>query len=280
MNLDDIKKNQKRKKNKANGENGGFNEYSSITVLVKKYKETQHNDDLLEIIKALEGIINTYTLMLCPGNNNQSIYITPYMKKLLGMFLNKEEQSRSDNDMYNQALSRVRWIMRHYSYEDIYSHVLLILLKVVKNIRIVGDCDCFYYIQWVMIFKVHKYIMDQTKDATVNLADVSNNPNDVIGEENLEDVLDRLSFDPENLGYEEKLLDNYDNVDSINILTRTDDLFKSFTFYEKYLMYLAGYLEIESKGILSLLKYETDEELQERFDDIRFKLKLIREEQY
>jgi hypothetical protein len=45
-------------------------------------------------------------------------------------------------------------------------------------------------------------------------------------------------------------------------------------------MYLAGYLEIESKGILSLLKYETDEELQERFDDIRFKLKLIREEQY
>ena len=278
MDLSDIKKNQKRKKNKANGENGGFNEFSSITVLVKKYKETQDNDDLLVIIKALEGIINTYTLMLTPGSVNQQIYITPYMKKLLGMFLAPEERTGTNNDSYNLALTRIRWIMRHYSYEDIYSQVLLILLKVVKNIRIVGDCDCFYYIQWVMIFKVHKYIMDQTKDATVSIADISTNPNDTTGEDVVEDVLDRLSFDPENLRYEEKLLDNYDEADSIGILIRQDDLFKSFTYYEKYLMYLAGYLEIDSKNILALLKYETEEELQERFEDIREKLTLIKEE--
>lgn len=278
MNLEDIKKNQKRKKNKANGENGGFNEFSSITVLVKKYKESQNNDDLLDIIKALEGIINTYTLMLTPGSVNQQIYITPYMKKLLGMFLAPEERVGSNNDSYNIALSRIRWIMRQYSYEDIYSQILYILLKVVKNIRIVGDCDCFYYIQWVMIFKVHKYIMDQTKDATVSLSDISNNPNDLNGEEVLEDALDRLSFDPENLNYEEKLLDNFDEVDSINILTRDDDVFKSFSYYEKFLMYLAGYLEIDSKNILTLLKYETEEELLERFEDVRYKLNLIKTE--
>lgn len=278
MNLDDIKKNQKRKKNKANGENGGFNEYSSITTLVKKYKETQDNDDLLEIIKALEGIINTYTLILTPGNNNQQIYITPYMKKLLGMFLSPEERIGSNNSTYNMAIARIRWIMRQYLYEDVYAQILYILLKVVKNIRIVGDCDCFYYIQWVMTFKVHKYIMDQTKDATTCLADISNNPNDVIGEEVVEDALDRLSFDPENFEHEENLLDKYDEADSINILVRQDDVFKCFSHYEKYLMYLSGYLEIDFKNILALLKYETEEELRERFDDIKYKLELIKEE--
>lgn len=293
MDLSDIKKNQRRKKNKANGENGGFNEYSTITTLVKKYKETQGNDDLLEIIKALEGIINTYTLVLTPGNANQQIYITPYMKKLLGMFLSPDERVGTNNESYNTALARVRWIMRHYTYEDIYSQILTILINVVKNLKIVGDCDCFYYIQWVMIFKVHKLIMDQTKDATVSLADISTNPNDVTNEEVLEDVLDRLSFDSENLMYEDKLLDKLCEADSINILTRSDDIFKCFSNYEKYLIYLFDYVvTIEVKPsdtvediirrkyniILNLLKYETEEELIERYDDIRYKLTLIEQE--
>lgn len=291
MDLQDVKQNRKRSKDKSNG---GFNEFSSITALVKKYKESNSNDDMVEILKALEGIINTFTLMLCPGNTNQQIYITPYMKKLLGMFLSKEEQANSSNDTYNQALARIRWIMRHYSYEDIYSHILLLLINVVKKLRIVGECDCFYYIQWVMKFKVHKYIMDQTKDATVNIADLSNNPNGFEGDEVLEDVLDRLSFDPENLKYEEKLIDKYYESDTIAILARSDDIFKYLSRYEKYLLYLYDVvIEVAYKNgdtaediklkkynmILQLLKFETLEELQERFDDIVYKLELIEKEE-
>lgn len=284
-----LKNNQKKKKDKS----GSFNEFSSITILVKKYKESGSNEDLVAILEALSGLINSFTLIICPGDLNQQIFITPYMKKLLGMFLSKQEQASGDPDMFNVALARVRWIMRRFTYEDIYAHLLLLLMNVVKSLRIIGDCDCFYYIQWVMKFKVHKYILDQTKDVTINIADISTNPNNTDGDETFEEILGRLSYEPENSTYEDKVLDKYYEFDSINILIKKNDLFKCFSYYEKYLIYLYDvaldvkrkpkdtdqeYLDKKYKMISQLLKYETVEEIKERYEDIHYKIKLIMEE--
>jgi len=117
--------------------------------------------------------------------------------------------------------------------------------------------------------------MDQTKDVTVNIADISSNPNDITGDEILDDVLDRLSFNPENLRYEDKLIDKYYEIDSISVITRTDDLFKYLSYYEKYLLYLHDYVEMSKKDIALLLKFDTIDEIEERFEDIIYKLELI-----
>lgn len=271
MDLANIINNRKRSKKKD------FNEFGIVTSLVKKYKESKREADLLEVIKNLEGIINTYTLMLAPGDVSQQIYITPYMKKFLGMFLTPDERANTSYTDFNQALARVRWVMRQSSYEDIYSYILGVLIQVIKTMKIVGDCDCIYYIQLIVRYKLHDLVMKTSKDASVNVADISS-IDTYANEETFEETLDRLSFTPENMKYEDTLIAGfYVDVD-ISVLKRTDDVFKCFSYYEKYLIYLKDFLDLTNKQILNILKHETEAELIERFEDIKERLELLNSE--
>ncbi len=271
MDLANILNNRKRSKKKE------FNEYSTVTTLVKKFKETKKESDLLAVINALEGIINTYTLMLAPGDNSQQIYITPYMKKFLGMFLTPDERANTTFNDFNQALARVRWVMRQSTYEDVYSYLLSVLIQTIKSMKIVGDCDCIYYIQLIVRYKLHDLVMKASRDATVNIADISGIDR-FAEEESFEETLDRLSFSPENMKYEDALISSlYENID-ISVLIRTDDIFKCFSHYEKYLIYLKDYLDLTNKQVLNILRHEDETELIERFEVIKYKLELISSE--
>lgn len=271
LDLKNVGKNKSRSKKKE------FNEFSKVTELVKKFKASNKEEDLLEVLKSLEGIINTYTLMLAPGNAYQQIYITPYMKKFLGMFLSKTERTNSNNQTYYQAINRVRWIMRAYSYEDIYSHILCMLIQIIKNMKIIGDCDCIYYIQLVVKFKLHDFVVKVAKDVGVAISDIPLNHSEE--DESLEDILDRLSFNQEKIFEEEEILINktYDGLD-VSILLRDDDIFKCFSPYEKYLIYLKDILGLTKRQVTSILKHESSIELEERYEDILYKCEIISKE--
>jgi len=271
VDLKDVSKNKRRSKKKE------FNEFGKVTELVKKYKESGKEADLLEILRNLEGIINTYTLILSPGNTFQQIYITPYMKKFLGMFLSTAERANATIQVYNQAIARVRWIMRHSTYEDVYSHILWILIQTINGMKVIGDCDCIYYIQLIVRFKLHDHVVKSAKDAGVALTDTPIVFDEV--EESVEDILDRMSFNQEDIDAEENtMIDNIYNSIDVSILIREDDIFKCFSPYEKYLIYLKDILGLTDRQILSILKHETSEELKERYDDIVFKCELIAKE--
>jgi len=274
MELGNVLQNRKRSKRRD------FNEFSTVTQLVKRYKETGKEQDLIAVIKALEGIVNTYTLMLSPGDNNQQIFVTPYMKKFLGMFLTPEERGTPAAQIYNQALARVRWIMRNYEYEDVYSFILSVLIQVIKGMKIVGDCDCIYYIQLIVRYKLHDLVIKSAKDASASVESTGfhhTNGSDIT-EETMDEALDRMSFSSENLKYEDRLISSFYDEFDISILNRKDDIFKCLGNYEKYLIYLKDYLDLTNKQILNILKFETDAELNERFEDIKFKLELIAQE--
>lgn len=271
MDLANVANNQKRSKRKA------FNEYGVVTDLVRKFKITNSEDDLLAVLSALEGIINTYTLMITPGDINQQIFITPYMKKFLGMFLTPDERTNTTNKTYTQAIARVRWIMRQYTYEDMYAKILEILIQAVRAMKIVGTCDCIYYLQLIVRYKLHDLIIKSTKDICVNLADIPTDLNEE--EESVEDVLDRISYNPERANYENELISNcfYNDI-SVGVLTRSDDIFKCFSHYEKFLIYLKGGLDLKIRQIYAILKFESSDELKERLDDIEYKLELLAKE--
>jgi hypothetical protein len=242
---------------------------------VRKYKETNDENDLLEILKALEGIINTYTIIIAPGNATQQIHLNPYMKKFLGMFLSPAEQVNSTYQTYMQAVYRIRWICRHLSYEDVYSLVVLTLIDAIKRMKIVGTCDCIYYIQLVTKFKLHSFILKIARDSSVNIKDLPISFNKENDENTDEEYIDRASFKDEDYYYEDSLIDHmYESVD-IDCLIRDDDIFKYLTYYEKYIIYLIDYLCLSRKNILNILRFEKLEDLEEKIDDIKYKIRVL-----
>lgn len=269
INLSNISSNKKRVKRRDH------NEFSIVTNIIKNYKKTNDDKYLLEAIKALEGIINTFTIIISPGDHNQQIYLNPYMKKFIGLFLSKEEQIKTTYQGYMQAVYRVRWIMRYWTYEDIYSKIIEMLIDVIKKIQVIGTCDCIYYIQFVMKFKMHSLIVKTAKDVMVDIKDMPTNFNISDQNDGYEDTIERVSSGPENLRYEDKLISSLYNEVDISILIRNDDIFKCLGSYEKYIIYLFDYLGLTSKQISNILKYDTVEEIDERIEDIEYKLKLL-----
>lgn len=270
MDLVNVSKNQRRSKKRE------WNEYGKVTELIKKYKVSQDDNDILVILKELEGIINSFTIMLAPGNAFQQIHVNPFMAKFLGMFLTPEERVGTTVDTYHKAIGRVRWIMRKSDYNDIYSHILYILTHTIKTMKVIGDCDCIYYIQLITRYKMHDLVMKSAKDAGVALSDIP------LGfdrqEENFDDILDRLSFSPENMRKEDELIeDMYSDLD-ISILTRTDDIWQCFSYFEKYLIYLKDIMCLTDKQMLSIIRNLTQEELTEWLEDIQEKCTLIAKE--
>lgn len=270
MELQNTSKNKRRSKKKD------FNDFSKVTSLIKQYKKSNNENDLLEVIKNLEGIINTYTLILTPGTINQQIYITPYMKKFLGMFLTPEERGVPTIATYNKAIERIRWIMRRFTYEDIYSHVLCILIATIDKMKIIGDCDCIYYIQLITRYKLHDLVMKISLDMEAVITDIPVNHDDP--DESMESAIDRLAYIDSCEDNENIIIDSlYENID-FTIVTRKDDIFKVYTYYEKYLIYLNDVLGLTKKQILNILKHETNESLEERFEDIAYKCEIIMKE--
>lgn len=218
--------------------------------------------------------------MLSPSINSQPLaFINPYMKKFLGMFLTPDERQNCDNNTYLHAIERVRWVMRRYDYEDIYNQVLLILTQTIQSMKVIGDCDCIFYIQLIARYKMHDFVTKAGRDGSSNARDLPRlGDNDGYEEESLEEVLDRMTFTQNHLSYEDDLIDRMVNSYDISILIRTDDVYKCFSSYEKFILYLKSYLELTNRQILSVLKHETENALQERLEDIVYKFKLISEE--
>jgi hypothetical protein len=265
ISLTNIPSNKTRKKVRQ------FNEFSVVTKLIKKYKQKEDEKVLLEIIKALEGIINTFTIIVCPGDPSQQIYLNPYMKKFIGMFLTKEEQNSTTYMTYMQAVYRIRWVMRYWTYEDLYAELIKLLVDIVKKIRIIGDCDCIYYIQFVMKFKMHGLVVKTAKDIMVDIKEMPTDFNATSQNDGYEDTLERLTLGPDNYKYEDRLIESlYDEID-LDILTNKEDVFKYFCSYEKYIIYLHEYLLLTPQKISSILK-ESLEEVTDRLDDIKYKL--------
>lgn len=238
-----------------------FNDYSLITNLVKKYKETNSQDDLLEILKNLEGIVNTYTLICTPSDSRQSIHITPYMCKFLGMFLTKDERIQTTYPTYIQACQRIRWILRHYSYEDMYSRLLEILIEIIRKMKVVGDCDCIYFIQKMTQYKMYDLIMKASKDASTHTCE-----SDLPGEQGSsnEDFrwnrhnIDGNSINDEDWFYTPESL--YTNI-SINALVENFDFYKLLSQYEKYLLYLSYGLFLTNKQIVLLVRHRREKQV-------------------
>jgi hypothetical protein len=266
--LTDIVSNKKRTKKRE------FNEFGLVTKLIKKYKEKEEDETLLEIIKALEGIINTFTIIICPGDPTQQIYLNPYMKKFIGIFLTKEEQNGTTYHTYMQAVYRIRWIMRYWTYEDMYSELIKMLIDIIKKIKIIGDCDSIYYIQFVMKFKMHALVVKTAKDIMVDIKEMpvdfsSTNPND-----GYEDTIERLSTEENDHLYEDRLSNSLYREIDINIMISKDDIYKCFSYYERYIIYLFDYLELTPQKISSIVK-ESSEDIIERLEDIKYKVQLI-----
>lgn len=271
MELSNLVLNKKRSKKRQK------NDYGLITKLVVKYKKSQKESDLLEIIKNLEGIINSFTIIISPGNMYQQIHINPFMAKFIGMFFTKEEKSgkAAMQDYYN-AISRIRWVMRHYDYEDIYSHVISELIKIINGMKVIENCDCIYYIQLVARYKMHDFVIKTSRDAGIAIADIPVNKDGL--DESPEEILDRLSFSQENLNKsEDAIIDLYD-PDSIEILLRKDDIWKCFSYYEKYLIYLHDVMGLKKRQMVSILRHEKLCGVEERLADITEKCRIISNE--
>ena len=272
-----IKNKQTQKKAKV------FNEYKLVTSLVKNYKASGKEEDLLEILSALDGIINSFTIMIAPSHHNQQIFFNPYMKKFLYLFLAPDERVNTNYSTYMQAVFRIRWIMRFFTYEDIHNLVVSILIDTVRKMKVIDGCDCIYYIQFIAKFKMQNEIVKQTKDASTNILTMPNNFNDSSENEEANEEVDRLHYCYKTFQNEEenKLLSKlYDDID-ITVILRDDDVFKCLTYYEKYILYLLYilyYKEGDLKHILNILKYETPDELLERIEDIKYKLVLLNNE--
>ena len=263
-NLGDFKANKTRSKKRE------FNGYSLVTQLVKEYKVTKDKKVLLEIVKNLEGIINTYTLICTPSEVLQQFYITSHMKKFLGMFLTAEERVNTTNKTYLQAVQRVRWILRYYTYEDMYAKMVEIIIDIVTKMRVVGTCDCIYFIQKMVKFKVYDLIMKFTKDAAVNVQHTSSEP-----EDDDEDSLDSFlkHADGSSDDYEGDLIHDlfYDDI-TVAILDNNFDFCKILTRYEKFLLYLRFGLNFSDKQINIILRHTDDLNLVEDFDVLKTKL--------
>lgn len=253
MNLDNLSVNKSTSKIRA------FNKFSVVTDLVRRFKETNDQKDLLEIIKNLEGIINTYTIMCTPPDPQQHIFITPYMKKFLGMFFTLEERANANNFTYLQAAQRVRWQLRHYTYEDMYSKLIEFIIEIVRKMRIVGDCDCIYFIQKMVQYKMYDLVMTLSKDLYSHVYDVS----DYIPEEEDDDEEFNKFKYKSLVNYQEHDLDFelfYSNI-TLSCLTDDFSFYKYLNQYEKFLYYLIYGLMYSDRQVFSVLKHRTNEEI-------------------
>ena len=263
--------------NKKRSKKREFNTYGKVTSLVRRYQETKNTEDLLEILNALEGIINTYTIILTPGEIHQSVYLTPYMKKFLGMFLTKEEREATGYNTFQRAMQRIRWIMRGASYEDMYAKIVEIIIQIVSTMKIIGNCDCIYYIQLLVKYKLYDMIMKTAKDATVNIVAIESmlaNMED--DNDSIDSTLDKLYFKSSDLDFEEEIINNcfYNDI-GVFILLENRDLFKVFNSFEKYLLYLRNGVNMNIKQILSILVFESYDSIADKFSLIDSRLEEI-----
>lgn len=280
VNFSDLKKNQTTSKKRK------YNSYEQITELVKAYKETNDNDILLKIISELSGIINSFTIICTPKDLNQNIIITPYMKKLLGMFLSKKKNGTgisfiNANDTYMNIVYKIRKIMRHYDYEDMYSKLIEFLIHTIKTMRIIGTCNCIYYIQLLLRYKMYNLIVRTARDASAHIHEFdyvieSDDYNDLSLDNKIKRKMKKID-----------VLSTFTSDEAINkifcedidliVIVNQNGIYKIFTQLEKQLIYLTYVLEYKENKILKMLNVQP-EELNELYLSIDNKFKLIKQE--
>lgn len=271
MNLTNISANKTTTKKRK------FNEYGLVTELVKKFKSKPDDTIMLEILNNLQGIINTYTLICTPPDIQQGMFITPYMKKFLGMFLSPEERISTTNQTYMIAAQRIRWILRHYSYEDMYAKILELLIEVVRKMKIVGDCDCIYFIQKMTQYKMYDLVMRSSRDATAHVSlmyesqDSEDNYND---EDRYNDKSVSDFFEKD----EDIIEEIFYNEVNINSLIEKFDFYKKLTQYEKLLLYLNYGLGYTVKQIAYIIRHKTEVVVLSDLQKLEQKLVLLSQE--
>lgn len=270
MNLENLSANKSKPKSKK------FNNYGVVTSLVVRFKTTNSEEDLLEIIKALEGIINTYTIICTPPDPQQNIFITPYMTRFLGMFLTPEERIGTTSYTYQQAVQRVRWQLRHYTYEDMYAKILEFIIEIVRKMRVIGDCDCIYFIQKMLQYKMYDLVIKMTKDLYSHVYDVLDYaPNEDL---EYETDADAHKFTFKSLSdFEENDIDFDLFYSNVNIDSIIDNFsFHSYlTQYEKFLYYLIYGLEYSDRQLVYVLRLKNNDEVQEAREFLHDKLMAI-----
>lgn len=244
--------------NKSVSKKRDFNNFGLVTTLVKQYKLSNSPDDLLEILKNLEGIINTYTLICTPADPKQGMYITPYMRKFLGMFLTKDERVGTNHNTYLHACQRIRWILRHYTYEDMYSRLLEILIEIVRKMKVIGDCDCIYYIQKMTQYKMYDLVMKTSKDVITHVVEFE----ELEGSSNDDDykfskTVANIYANKEEYDFDKDL---YSDI-SLKSLVECFDFYKLLTQYERYLLYLSYGMYFTNKQIFLLLKHKKERQI-------------------
>lgn len=251
MILNDLSANKNASKKRE------FNNFGTVTSLVKRYKETNKEEDLLEILKSLEGIINTYTLICTPSDSQQGIYITPYMCKFLGMFLTKEERANVNYNTYLQVCQRIRWTLRHFSYEDMYSRLLQILIEIIRKMKIVGDCDCIYYIQKMTQYKMFDLVKKTGKDATTHVMEFDELEGNDDDDYKFKKAKVNIYIDYNDTDFTSSI---YSDI-SITSLLEKFDFYKLLSQYEKYLLYLSYGLCFTNKQVILLLKHRKEKQV-------------------
>jgi hypothetical protein len=123
---------------------------------------------------------------------------------------------------------------------------------------------------------MHDFVIKTSRDAGIAIADIPVNKDGL--DESPEEILDRLSFSQENLNKsEDAIIDLYD-PDSIEILLRKDDIWKCFSYYEKYLIYLHDVMGLKKRQMVSILRHEKLCGVEERLADITEKCRIISNE--
>lgn len=253
--------------NRQKSKKRAYNKFSVITDLIRKWKETKNEKDMLEILTNLSGIINTYTLILTPTDIDQKFHITKYMKRFIGMFFTEQEKLNPTDETYFQVTKRLRFILKHYEYEDLYSKIIEILIEIITKMKIIGTCDCIFYIQMLVKFRLHKLVIDAANDSMHYSIDTYSliNKEEYINKSELdviEDVAAMANKNKEDIDIEDELINNlfYNDID-ISILFKQGDIYTFLSKFERYLLYLKYGLGLSNNKILSLIKHLKRDEL-------------------
>jgi hypothetical protein len=204
------------------------------------------------------------------------MFITPYMKKFLGMFLTLEERVGTTNMTYMQVAQRIRWTLRHYSYEDMYNKLLEFLIEIVQKMKVIGDCDCIYFIQKMVQYKMYDLVRKASNDVTAHIQTLTEHEDNVIDD-------DEYRYNSKSINdYFDKNKDINDEIFysdvNINSLFENFDFYRYLSQYEKLLLYLYFGVTFTVKQISFIVKHKTEKEIHSDIDNLNEKLMAFSQE--
>ena len=241
-----------------------YTDYSHITDLVIAYKKSNDKEDLNKILIALNAMIDSYYKILNSIYIPEEIMLSLYMKKFLITFATEKEKENVNEKLYTELIRRVKHIMSNVDNEDIYQHIILTLIIIIKGAKIIDGCDILYYIQFLMKYRIYTYVLKHSKELAIQHISLDDE-NFIINESELQD--NNIS-----------LVDMFYNDIPDDILIREDDIYSQLTQYEKYILYLKEKMNYTNKQVLSLIIFDNDLNLSNITSKIKEKLTILNNE--